>query len=98
MSAAIVRCVACDGYGWIDDPDSPEPECTWCGGIGYVYRDERGIDRRIPPADLAALSDTLERLETERLRELGYTGSARKPWEQAIRRARGDRLSELGGE
>lgn len=98
MNTDVVRCVACDGYGWIDDPDNPETECNWCGGIGYVYRDARGVDRRIPRSDLEALSETLERLETERLRELGYTGSAKKPWEQSIRRERGDRLSRLGKE
>lgn len=92
----IIRCVACDGYGWVDDPDEPGADCTWCGGIGYVYRDERGIDRRIPAAELDGLTETLERLETERLRELGYSGGAKKPWQQQIRRERGDRLSTLG--
>jgi hypothetical protein len=81
----IVRCASCDGYGWLNDDEEGEIECQWCGGIGYVYRDERGIDRRIPPADYERQAETLERLELERLREIGYTGAAKKPWEQVIR-------------
>lgn len=85
----IVRCAACDGYGWLeDDEDSAANagECRWCGGIGYVYRDERGIDRRIPESDYVQHAATLEGLELERLREIGYTGEAKKPWEQEIRK------------
>lgn len=84
----IVRCAACDGYGWLDDDDEGEGECRWCGGIGYVYRDERGIDHRIPASDYDQHAETLERLELERLREIGYTGTAKKPWEQAARQTR----------
>ncbi len=86
----IVRCVNCDGFGWIDADDDPledggEVECRWCGGIGYVYRGDDGIDRRIPESDYDARAAELEALEIERLRELGYTGTAKKPWEQTIR-------------
>lgn len=81
----IARCVSCDGYGWLDD-EGAAADCEWCGGIGYVYRDARGLDRRIPAADLERVAGQLEALEAERLRELGYSGAARKPWEQAIRR------------
>jgi hypothetical protein len=80
----IIRCVSCDGFGWSEDDDGQAEDCAWCGGIGYVYRDG-GRDRRIPAADLAAASDRLEALETERMREIGYSGQAKKPWEQAIR-------------
>jgi hypothetical protein len=80
----IVRCISCDGFGWSEDDDGQAEDCGWCGGIGYVYR-EGGRDRRIPPAELAALSERLEQLETDRMREIGYTGQAKKPWEQAIR-------------
>jgi hypothetical protein len=83
----IVRCVSCDGYGWLSDD---EAECDWCGGIGYVYRSANGVDQRIPPDQLAALTAELEALEAQRLRELGYSGEAKKPWEQAIRRKRSD--------
>ena len=48
----IVRCVSCEGYGWFEDEFTGEAaDCDWCGGTGYVYRDDRGVDRRIPPAD-----------------------------------------------
>lgn len=40
----------------------------------------------IPKADFEAVADELERLEQERLRELGYQGAARKPWQQQIRK------------
>ncbi len=80
-----VRCPSCDGYGWIEE-DERTLDCDWCSGIGYVYRDESGVDRRIPQADLPGLADTLERLEQERMRDLGYTGSAKHPREQDIRR------------
>ena len=43
-------------------------------------------DRAIPPADYAAVAEELERLEEERLRELGYQGGAKRPWRQAIRK------------
>lgn len=95
----VVRCISCDGFGWLErdsaDYDLSDGagvegaealECAWCGGIGYVCQDAQGHDHRIPPADLDALTDTLEALEAERLREMGYTGAAKKPWEQAVRR------------
>lgn len=82
----IVRCVACDGFGWLEDEDTGQAEdCDWCAGVGYVYRDAQGVDTRIPPEDDAAVAETLEALEAERLRELGYTGTAKRPWEQAVR-------------
>ncbi|MDZ4769661.1 MAG: hypothetical protein SGJ24_11070 [Chloroflexota bacterium] len=104
----VVLCAACDGYGWIvdegdpfdemgegddTDADSGAVECRWCTGIGYVYQDARGVARRIPPDDLALLSDTLEALELARLREIGYTGTAKQPRDQAIRIARGDTIA-----
>lgn len=82
----IGRCISCDGFGWFEDDDGLAQDCDWCGGIGYTYRDATGVDHRIPPADYEAVSARLEALERERLRQLGYTGEARKPWEQAIRR------------
>jgi hypothetical protein len=91
----VVRCVSCDGYGWLDD-EAGESDCDWCAGVGYVYRDETGVDRRIPSSDFAAVAHTLEALETQRLREMGYTGGAKKPWEQSIRKERGDNLSQRG--
>ena len=84
----IVRCVSCEGYGWFEDDDGTVQDCEWCGGIGYTYRDANGLDSRIPPADYEAVSAQLEQLEKERLRELGYTGEAKKPWEQKIRQQR----------
>lgn len=84
----IVRCVSCEGYGWFEDDDGQTQDCDWCGGIGYVYRDANGLDIRIPPADYQAVSAQLEQLEIERLRALGYTGEAKKPWEQKIRQNR----------
>jgi len=84
----IVECISCDGYGWLENDDGQTVDCGWCGGIGYVYRDATGHDRRIPEADFSAVGEQLEALETERLRRLGYTGAARKPWEQAIRQQR----------
>ena len=86
----IVRCISCDGYGWVEDDDGQVSDCDWCGAVGYVYRDENGIDRRIPESDYPALADTLERLERERLRELGYTGTSKRPDEQDIRRKPGE--------
>ena len=90
MSAAgrqIIRCVSCDGFGWFEDDFSGEAEdCDWCRGVGYVYRDDAGRDLPIPEADYAALAETLEGLELERLREMGYRGAAKKPWQQTIRK------------
>lgn len=88
----IVRCPSCDGYGWVSDFDEGDQDCTWCRGIGYVYRDDHEIDRPIPTDDLAGISAELEALEIQRLREIGYSGEAKKPWEQAIRQARGKPL------
>ncbi|MDX2161691.1 MAG: hypothetical protein SF162_10230 [bacterium] len=84
----IVLCVACDGYGTTDDDGEglETVECAWCGGAGYVYRDEAGVDRIIPDAEYGRVADQLEKLEAERLRGLGYTGTAKKPWEQDIRK------------
>jgi hypothetical protein len=93
IAMKIVRCVACDGYGWIDDEDEGETECRWCVGIGYMQRDAHNIDRAIPSDQLPALEQELERLEVARLRELGYSGSAKKPWEQKIRQAHGNLLN-----
>lgn len=84
----VVRCASCEGYGWFEDDDGITQECDWCGGIGYVYRDAEGVDQRIPEADYKAISERLEQLETERLRALGYSGEAKKPWEQKIRQGR----------
>ncbi|MBZ0298290.1 MAG: hypothetical protein K8J31_01035 [Anaerolineae bacterium] len=81
----IVRCVSCEGYGWFEE-DGQTGDCDWCGGVGYVYRDERSVDHKIPAADYGAVADTLEKLEIQRLRDMGYTGQAKKPWDQAIRR------------
>lgn len=85
----IVRCISCDGYGWFEDDFTGETEeCDWCAGIGYTYRTLEGIDQKIPLGDLQnpVISQQLEALEAERMREMGYEGAARKPWEQAIRR------------
>lgn len=86
-SKQIVRCVSCDGYGWeIDDFSGDAVDCSWCGGTGYLYRDDQGIDRRIPEADYGRVQEQLEQLEQLRLREMGYSGTARHPDEQPIRR------------
>ena len=85
----IMRCPSCDGFGWSEDDFSGEVEdCAWCAGIGYVYRDEANVDHKIPLDDLKqeAVSAELEALETERMREIGYTGEAKKPWQQDIRK------------
>lgn len=83
----IVRCLSCEGYGWFTDEVSGDTsDCDWCGGTGYVYRDAHNIDQRIPETDYGKVADVLEKLEIERMRELGYQGSAKKPWEQAVRR------------
>jgi hypothetical protein len=89
----IVECASCEGYGWQDDENGGVVDCDWCGGVGYVYRDEKGVDRRIPARDFEAVGDRLEALEVARLRRLGYSGSAKKPWEQAVRQ-RKDREGE----
>ncbi len=86
MAMQIVRCISCDGFGWLDDDETERAiDCDWCAGVGYVYRDETGLDHKVPPADYARVADTLEQLEYTRLREMGYQGSAKKPWEQPIR-------------
>jgi hypothetical protein len=82
----IVRCPSCDGYGWVEDDDGKVQDCDWCSGVGYVYRDEQGVDHPIPESDYPHVANTLERLEQERMRDLGYSGSARHPREQDIRR------------
>jgi hypothetical protein len=86
MNETILRCPSCEGYGWLEDDDGNAQDCDWCGGVGYVYRDAAGPHRRIPDTDYPQVAETLERLETERLRELGYSGGAKKPWEQAVRK------------
>ncbi len=90
---AIVRCASCDGFGWLEETGQVA-DCDWCAGAGYVYRDEQGIDYRIPKSDYASIAGTLEALEAERLREMGYTGTAKRPWEQPIR---GENASRLRG-
>ncbi|TVR20817.1 MAG: hypothetical protein EA396_09670 [Anaerolineaceae bacterium] len=83
----LVRCVSCDGYGWFEDEDTFEAvDCDWCDGSGYVYRDANGVDSKIPQADYARIASRLETLDAQRLRELGYTGSAKHPDDQAVRR------------
>lgn len=83
----VVRCVSCDGYGWFEDDFTGETtDCDWCNGTGYVYRDEQGIDHKIPPADYGKVADSLEKLEAQRLREMGYTGEAKHPDNQDIRK------------
>ena len=83
---SIIRCASCDGFGWFDDEfDGKSEGCDWCAGVGYVYHQD-GRDLAIPQVDFEAVSDELERLEHERLRELGYQGAARKPWQQEIRK------------
>lgn len=86
MSDQIVRCVSCEGYGWFEDEeDGQAVDCDWCAGVGYVYRDAQQVDHKIPPEHYGRVADELERLETARLAELGYTGSAKRPWEQSVR-------------
>lgn len=83
----IVRCASCDGFGWNEDEFRGEAEdCDWCAGVGYVYRDGAGRDSAIPKADFNAVAAELESLELARLREMGYQGGAKKPWQQAIRK------------
>ena len=90
MSASdrkIERCASCDGFGWNEDEFLGAVEdCDWCAGVGYVYRDGAGRDRPIPKADFNEVADELENLELLRLREMGYQGSAKKPWQQTIRK------------
>ncbi len=81
----IVRCISCDGYGWLEENGTVE-ECDWCGGIGYVYRDSQQVDHRIMDADTPQIAAKLEALERQRMRELGYTGEAKHPDQQEIRR------------
>ncbi len=81
----LVRCISCDGYGWLDDDGTVE-DCDWCGGPGYVFRDAQGVDHQIPNPDDPAIAGKLEALEQQRLRELGYTGKAKHPDQQAVRR------------
>jgi len=88
MSTTIVPCPSCEGFGWFEDDDGAAQDCDWCGGIGYIYREANGLDKRIPPADYEQVSNQLEQLETQRLRAMGYTGEAKKPWEQKIRQQR----------
>lgn len=83
MAPEIVRCPSCDGYAWVTADDGSAEDCDWCGGVGYVYREAGDLQRRIPPADYGRVADVLERLETERLREIGYTGAAKRPWRPA---------------
>ncbi len=83
----IVRCVSCEGYGWFEDDFSGETvDCDWCNGTGYVYRDENGVDHKIPEADYGKVSAILENLEQKRMNDLGYTGTALHPDEQPIRK------------
>jgi hypothetical protein len=90
----IKRCPSCSGYAWIEDDDGRAVDCDWCGGVGYVYRDASGVDHRIPATDYGKVADTLEKLEIERMRDLGYSGDAKKPWEQAIRSKKDDQQQQ----
>jgi len=86
-SQTIARCPSCEGYGWYEDElDGQTVECAWCAGVGYVYLLPDNVQRRIPPKDYPTVADTLEALERERMREMGYTGEAKPPWEQDVRR------------
>ncbi len=83
----IVQCVSCDGYGWVTDEFTGKNEdCDWCTGNGYVYRDANGVDHKIPEADYGQVADQLESLEQRRMRDMGYTGSAVHPSDQAVRK------------
>lgn len=86
MTDTIIRCASCEGFGWVDSDEGDAEDCTWCGGVGYVYHTADGLDRKIPDADFTTIADQLETLERERLHEMGYTGEAKKPWEQAVRK------------
>ncbi len=81
----IIRCASCDGYGWFEDEIGSGIDCDWCAGAGYVYRDAAGRDLPIPRHEYAQVAAELEALEAERLREMGYRGGAKKPWQQQIR-------------
>jgi hypothetical protein len=86
MTEKIVRCPSCEGYGWTEDEFSGENEsCAWCDGAGYVYQGADGVQRPIPNTDYETVATELERLEKQRLHEMGYTGEAKPPWEQNIR-------------
>lgn len=85
----IIRCPSCEGYAWVEDEFSGESDdCEWCAGIGYIYRDDSGLDHKIPRDELQnpEISAKLEALENERMREMGYSGEAKKPWQQDIRK------------
>lgn len=91
MNDEITRCPSCDGYGWLNDDITGEVEdCDWCKGTGYVYRNAEGVDRSIPAADYGQVSAILEGLEHQRLRDMGYSGSAIHPDEQPIRKRNAD--------
>ena len=75
----LAPCPSCEGYGWFAQAEGGDADCDWCGGCGYVYRDGRGVDRRIPAEEYGRVAAELERLEAERLRRLGYSGSAKRP-------------------
>ncbi len=81
MTPEIMRCPSCDGYAWVEAEDGSAEDCDWCGGVGYVYREAGDLQRRIPAADYGRVADILERLELERLREIGYTGEAKRSWQ-----------------
>lgn len=86
MSEQIVRCPSCEGYGWVQDElEDGEQDCDWCDATGYLYQDAKGIQRRIPLADYGNVANQLEALEQQRMRELGYQGSPKPPWEQTVR-------------
>ncbi len=80
MAETLAPCPSCEGYGWFEDElDGIVADCDWCQGCGYVYRDAKGVDRAITPAEYSRVAAELERLEAERLRQLGYTGKAKRP-------------------
>ncbi|MCY4465725.1 MAG: hypothetical protein OXE46_09335 [Chloroflexi bacterium] len=81
----IIRCASCDGFGWFEDEIGLGIDCDWCAGAGYVYQDAAGRDLPIPQQDYPHVAEELEALEAERLREMGYQGAAKKPWQQQIR-------------
>ena len=80
----IIRCVSCDGFGWFEGEGGAGEDCDWCKGVGYVYH-EAGRDTPIPQQEFDKVAAELERLEQERLREMGYQGGAKQPWRQQIR-------------
>ena len=96
MADSIVRCPSCDGYGWLTDDFTGESgDCDWCAGTGYVYRSPDATDRPIPPADYGRVAAQLESLEHDRLRDMGYSGSALHPDDQPIRRRSADDTEDL---